>query len=40
MCDFVLGDSVVGYHSCTEGIEMILGTRGAVRVEGVGKAAG
>jgi len=40
MCDFVLGDSVIGYHSCTEGIEMILGTPGAVRVEGVGKAAG
>jgi hypothetical protein len=40
MCDLVLGDSVVGYHSCTGGIEMILGTRGAVRAEGVGKVAG
>jgi hypothetical protein len=40
MCDLVLGDSVVGYHSCTEGIEMMLGNRGAVLVEGVDKAAG
>jgi len=40
MCDLVLGDSVVGYHSCTEGIEMMPGIREAARVVGVGKAAG